>query len=92
MTYLRFASPEMVDRTCLWCKRPFQARKVDVKRGWGNFDSKSCKAKYQKAHGGRSPNQKLKQEKADQIVSKSIAQDESFAEYDRICQLEDGND
>ena len=36
---------------CGKCKTPFEARTADVKRGWGKFCSKSCKAKKQ----GRSP-------------------------------------
>jgi hypothetical protein len=84
-----YPAPVLVSRHCLWCKKPFLARKADVKRGWGNFDSKSCKAHYQKAHGGRSPNQRVKTEKANAILDKALKQDESFAEYDRLCQQED---
>jgi len=29
------------------CHKEFQARTADVKRGWGKFCSKSCKAKHQ---------------------------------------------
>lgn len=29
------------------CRKEFQARTADVKRGWGRFCSKSCKAKKQ---------------------------------------------
>ena len=32
---------------CGKCKKEFQARTADVKRGWGKFCSKSCKAKKQ---------------------------------------------
>jgi hypothetical protein len=40
---------EMVKVTCKnkSCKAEFQARAADVKRGWGKFCSKSCKAKQQ---------------------------------------------
>jgi hypothetical protein len=42
-----YPPPAMVDRKCEWCKKPFQARKADVNRGWGRFCSKSCKAMKQ---------------------------------------------
>lgn len=55
---------------CECCKKEFQARAADRKRGWARFCSKSCKAKEQErrtgqygrrneeiraANGGRSP-------------------------------------
>lgn len=37
----------MVERTCkCGCGVKFQAREADVKRGWGNFSSKSCAALF----------------------------------------------
>ena len=42
----------MVECKCENCKKPFMARVVDKKRGWGNFCSKSCKAiKQEKGNG-----------------------------------------
>lgn len=32
---------------CQCCRKSFEARTADVKRGWGKFCSKSCKAKRQ---------------------------------------------
>lgn len=84
-----YGLPVMVDRTCMWCKKPFQARKVDVKRGWGNYCTKSCKAIYQKVHGGRGVTLKAKLEKAGLILDKAMKQDASFEDYDRICVEED---
>jgi hypothetical protein len=43
----------MVDRKCEWCRKPFQARKADVNRGWGRFCSKSCKANKQEKRTGQ---------------------------------------
>lgn len=43
----------MVDRKCKCCKKDFQARAVDVARGWGLFCSKSCKAKAQERRNGQ---------------------------------------
>lgn len=37
---------------CKWCKDEFLARKVDRKRGWAKFCSKSCKAKEQTKRTG----------------------------------------
>jgi hypothetical protein len=39
---------KMVTVECKACRDPFEAREADVKRGWGKFCSKSCKASYQK--------------------------------------------
>lgn len=41
--------PEMMDRTCAnkTCGKKFQARATDVRRGWGKFCSKRCKAQRQ---------------------------------------------
>lgn len=35
-----------VERPCATCGNPMQVREADVKRGWGRFCSKSCKARY----------------------------------------------
>lgn len=43
----------MVDRQCKCCRAPFKARASDVKRGWGLFCSKSCKANHQEARTGQ---------------------------------------
>lgn len=53
MTTVRYPAPKMVDRKCQWCKKPFQARSADVKRGWGLFCSKSCKAIKQEKRTGQ---------------------------------------
>ena len=43
----------LVEKRCQFCKEKFLAKKADVKRGWGRFCSKSCKAKHQqKKRGG----------------------------------------
>jgi len=49
----RVPQPRMVERKCSWCKGPFMARAVDVKRGWGKFCSKSCKANKQEKRTGQ---------------------------------------
>lgn len=46
----------MVDVKCKQCKNTFQARTADVKRGWGKFCSKKCKARKQEAKTGQYSN------------------------------------
>lgn len=47
--------PSMTTVTChnKSCKKEFQARTTDVKRGWGKFCSKSCKAIEQENRTGQ---------------------------------------
>lgn len=45
--------PTMTTQKCASCKHEFQARTADVKRGWGKFCSKSCKAIKQEARTGQ---------------------------------------
>lgn len=40
----RKPQPLMVDRQCAHCGEPFKARASDVRRGWGMYCGKSCKA------------------------------------------------
>lgn len=49
----RIPQPRMVERTCKWCKKAFQARTADVNRGWALFCSKSCKAMKQEKSTGQ---------------------------------------
>lgn len=41
---------------CKCCKTSFEARTADVKRGWGKYCSKSCKAIKQTQKNGYNPN------------------------------------
>jgi hypothetical protein len=50
---MRKPQPRTVERKCAWCKGPFLARAADVKRGWGKFCSKSCKASKQEKRTGQ---------------------------------------
>lgn len=44
----------MIDRVCACgCGEKFQARKADVKRGWGKFLNKSHKAREQERRTGQ---------------------------------------
>lgn len=44
----------MVSRICICgCKQTFEARAADVKRGWGKYFSKSCKAIHQEKRTGQ---------------------------------------
>jgi hypothetical protein len=52
-TSVRVPQPKMVERKCKWCKGLFLARSADVKRGWGLYCSKSCKASKQEKRTGQ---------------------------------------
>lgn len=47
------AKTGMQSCTCAWCGKPFKARAADIKRGWGKFCSKSCKASKQEKSTGQ---------------------------------------
>lgn len=49
----RIPQPKMVERNCRRCRNTFLARVADVKRGWGLYCSKSCKAIRQEARTGQ---------------------------------------
>ena len=49
----RIPQPKMVERKCRCCRSTFWARAADVKRGWGMYCSKSCKAIRQEARTGQ---------------------------------------
>ena len=53
----------MVEITCkCGCNRKKSVREADVKRGWGKFFSKSCKAKHQEKRTGQYANYKQRSE------------------------------
>jgi hypothetical protein len=43
----------MVDRKCKCCAADMRVRLADVKRGWGLYCSKSCKARVQERKNGQ---------------------------------------
>jgi hypothetical protein len=45
--------PSMTSQKCKCCKQSFQARTADVKRGWGLYCSKRCKAIMQEKKNGQ---------------------------------------
>jgi hypothetical protein len=47
---------KMQTTTCKCCKSKFEARVADIKRGWGKYCSKSCKAKKQESNTGQFKN------------------------------------
>jgi hypothetical protein len=53
---VRKINASMTTVTCKWCKNNFQARTADVKRGWGIFCSKQCKAMEQEKRTGQYAN------------------------------------
>lgn len=46
----------VIDRKCKYCQTPFKARAADVKRGWGLYCSKHCKAVRQEQRTGQYAN------------------------------------
>lgn len=42
-----------VERKCKCCGQVFVARAVDIKRGWGLYCTKSCKARVQERKNGQ---------------------------------------
>jgi hypothetical protein len=48
--------PRLVEKCCEYCQSPMTVRSADVKRGWGRFCSKACKAKEQEARTGQYSN------------------------------------
>lgn len=55
-----------VNRKCERCQAPFTARSADVRRGWGRFCSKSCKATEQEARTGQHAMHQIRKEAAGQ--------------------------
>lgn len=45
--------PNMTTQKCKCCKQSFEARTADVKRGWGIYCSKRCKAIVQEKKNGQ---------------------------------------
>ena len=43
----------MIERKCKCCSKLISVREADVKRGWGLYCSKSCKAKAQERKTGQ---------------------------------------
>lgn len=43
----------MVDKNCECCGKAMKVRAADIKRGWGRFCSKSCKASAQERRTGQ---------------------------------------
>lgn len=80
-----YAAPLMVTKPCANCGTPHPFRVVDVKRGWGKFCSKSCKAQHQVAKGGRKAHLQVQAKKQKETV-KVV---DTFAEYDAIVEAEE---
>ena len=64
--------PSMTKVKCKQCKSEFTARTADVKRGWGKFCSKSCKATHQEKRTGQYSTYKHKSDLSDGCVIPSF--------------------
>lgn len=82
---MHYPAPVMVTKPCDNCSTLHTVRVVDVKRGWGRFCSKSCKAQHQTAKGGRKAQLQVKSKKQKETVK----HEDSFAEYDAIVAREE---
>lgn len=57
-----------ITKPCEWCKKPHTVRVADVKRGWGRFCSKSCKAMKQEKRTGQNAAYERRQEGGGEFV------------------------
>jgi len=66
---------------CKCCKQEFEARVADIKRGWGKFCSKSCKALKQERRTGQMRNYLINSSyKKEYHPLYGYGEDESFGE------------
>ena len=61
------------------CKKVFQAREADVKRGWGKFCCKSCKAIEQEGRTGQYANHIHNTKRVKNY--QELSEDEFFANF-----------
>lgn len=64
---------------CKRCKQSFEARTADVKRGWGKFCSKSCKAIKQEQRTGQMSNYLMRQTNARRDIEDTFHPHDSYA-------------
>ena len=57
-----------VEKKCQRCKQPMLVREADVKRGWGKFCSKSCKAVTQERRTGQNAAHLRRQDRTDRDI------------------------
>ena len=69
----------MVNRFCECCRKPIKVREADVRRGWGRFCSKSCKARVQEARTGQHADYRARKEDRDFITDQD---DPSWGEHE----------
>lgn len=71
----------MVEVKCKNCRKPFLAREVDRKRGWGKFCSKSCKAAKQEKRTGQYADHKHRAAKERRLHP--YVSNETYRHYER---------
>lgn len=72
----------MPEISCGWCSKKKKVRSADIKRGWGKYCSKSCKAKDQaKKKGGKSNHRKVSSKKRFDILTEAWAEGRISDEY-----------
>lgn len=70
---------------CAWCKNPFQARSADIKRGWGKFCSKSCKACNQESRTSQFATILQREREPDWNLMEQWEREDSRFESDMDC-------
>ena len=73
------ANASMTTVNCKWCKNNFQARSADVKRGWGVFCSKQCKAMEQEKRTGQYANLRNSANRSDSYYFDEHGWDDHYA-------------
>lgn len=68
----------MIKKKCECCKIEFDVREADVKRGWGRFCSKSCKAKKQTAKNANRPPKYIRDDEYLDAQHTGVMDDEGF--------------
>ena len=79
----------MIKRQCANCKKEIFVRAADVRRGWGRFCSKSCKAISQERRTGQM-RKYLRRKERMRIRDDYRAMEDYFHPLDPYCTGEDG--
>ena len=78
----------LVIKKCENCKKEIHVRAADVRRGWGRFCSKSCKAIAQERRTGQMQKY-LRRKERRRIRAEYRAMEEYFHPLDPYCTGED---
>jgi hypothetical protein len=68
----------MITKQCEYCGKEIKVKEADVKRGWGRFCNKSCKAKWQVKYN---PKSKYKKYKSCKTIETGLTEDSSTGTF-----------